>query len=53
MAALAVNTITTLQIYHNDDLIYDLQNTNIHIDNVNDLLNDAVVTTTVNLTFNV
>ena len=53
MTALAANIITVLQIYHNNDLIYDLQNTNIHIDNVNDLLNNDTVTTTVNLTFNI
>ena len=49
--ALAQTTITALQIYHNDTLIYDLQDIEAHIDNINEYLNNDTMTISVNLTF--
>ena len=47
----AQTTITTLQIYHEETLIYDLQNIQAHIDNINEYLNDDSISIAVNLTF--
>ena len=53
ISTLAQNPVTALQIYYNNDLIYDLQDISVHIDNVNDSLEETVVTTKVNLTFDI
>jgi len=53
ISILAQNPVTALQIYHNNELIYDLQNISVHIDNVNDSLEDEVISTKVNLTFDI
>lgn len=49
--ALAAGTITSLQIYHNDTLIYDLQDINAHIDSINEYLNGERIDISVSLTF--
>ena len=48
---LALNTITALQIYHDETLIYNLQNIQAHIDNINEYLNGDTISISINLTF--
>lgn len=49
--AVAQTSITLLQIYHNETLIYDLQNIQAHIDNINEYLNGESISISINLTF--
>lgn len=48
---MAQEPITTLQIYHNDTLIYNLQDINAHITYISEYLNDEAMSITINLTF--
>ena len=48
---LAENDITSIQIHTNEELIYDLQNINAHIDSTNEYLNGDRMNITINLTF--
>lgn len=50
---LAKNSIDVIQIYNNDDvLIYDLQNANANIDNINEYLNGDKMNININFIFN-
>ncbi len=49
--SLAESTITSLQIYHNEQLIYDLQNINAKIDSISEYLNTDRINITLNVTF--
>ena len=51
LIALASTTITTLQIYHDDTLIYNLQNTNAKIESINEYLSIDRMNISVNLIF--
>lgn len=51
--ALAESSITSLQIFHNEELIYDLQNIDAHIDNINEYLNNDRMSISINMTFNI
>ena len=53
LMTLAQNTITSLQIYHDDSLIYNLQNIEAHIDNISETLNDDKINIYINLIFKV
>lgn len=48
---LAQTTITNIKIYHDSNLIYDLQNISAKIDNINEYLNGDRMSINVNLTF--
>ena len=48
---LGSTTITTLQIYHDNTLIYDLQDINAKIDSINEYLNGDRVSISVSFTF--
>lgn len=48
---LAEGTITTIQIYHDDTLIYDLQDINCRITNISEYLSEARMNITINLVF--
>ena len=50
---LAENPIDTIQIYHDDELIYNLQNANAHIDNTNEYFNGERMDISINLTFDI
>ena len=53
LTELAKNSINTIQIYNNDDvLIYDLQNANANIDNIGEYLNGDRMNININFTFN-
>ena len=43
--------ITNISIYHDDTLIYNLQNIHAHIDNINEYLNGDRVSVGISLTF--
>ena len=49
--ALAEESITSIQITHDNELIYDLQNINARIDNINEYLNGDRIGITIGLTF--
>lgn len=49
--ALAESTINSLQIYHDEQLIYNLQNINAHIDSISEYLNNDRIDITLNITF--
>ena len=49
--ALMQDTITSIQIKYNDDVIYNLQNINAHIDNISEYLNTNRMNVNVNLIF--
>ena len=49
--ALMQDTITSIQIKYNDNVIYTLQNISAHIDNINEYLNVDRMNISVNLTF--
>ena len=48
---LAETPVTSLQIYSDDKLIYELQDTNIQLDYINELLVDDHITTTLIMVF--
>lgn len=48
---LALTDITSIQIYANQELIYDLQNITAHIDNINEYLNGERMNVSLNLSF--
>jgi len=49
--ALMQDTITSIQIKYNDDVIYNLQDISAHIDNISEYLNVDRMNINVNLTF--
>ena len=49
--ALMLDTITSIQIKYNDDVIYDLHDISAHIDNISEYLNVDRMNISVNLTF--
>ena len=49
--ALMQDTITSIQIKYNDDVIYTLQNISAHIDSISEYLNMDRMNVNVNLTF--
>ena len=51
LEALAATPITSLQIYHDGTLVYDLGEINARIDSINDSLSDDRVYTNINMTF--
>ena len=51
--ALAQDSITSIQILHNNDLIYNLADIDAKIDNISEYLNGDRMGVSVNLTFNV
>ena len=51
IADLSQEVITTLKIYKDNELIYNLENINAHIEYVNETLVNDDMTTTLNLTF--
>ena len=51
--ALAESTITSLQIYHDNELIYDLQNIDAHVSSVSEYLNTDRINITINIEFNI
>lgn len=53
LMTVAQNIITSLQIYHDDSLIYNLQNIEAHIDNISETLNDDKINIYINLIFKV
>lgn len=48
---LAEDDITSIQIRANEELIYDLQDINAHIDNISEYLNGDRMNVTLNLSF--
>ena len=48
---LAETSIDTIQIYHDDELIYNLQNANGKIVSIDEYLNDDRMSTTINMSF--
>lgn len=44
--------ITSLQIYHNDTLIYNLSNIDAKVDTINEILEDDRMGISLNITFN-
>ena len=46
------DTITQIQIYHDNELIYNLQNLNAQITSINEYLNDDHMRYDINFTFN-
>ena len=50
---LAQDSITSIQIMHNNDLIYNLADIDAKIDNISEYLNGDRMGVSVNLTFNV
>ena len=51
--ALSKTVITSLQIYHDDELIYNLSDIHAFINNINDMLSEDHIVTTINLTFDI
>lgn len=51
--ALAESTITSLQIYHDNELIYDLQNIEAHVSSISEYLNTDRINITINIEFNI
>jgi len=49
--ALGEVPITSIKIYHDDTLIYDLSNINAHIDTINENLGEDRIYINVNMTF--
>jgi len=52
LSALIPLTITSIQIKHNNDVIYNLSDIEAKIDSTVDYLNNDHITTTINLTIN-
>ena len=50
---LSQSAITSIQILHDEKVIYDLQNINAHVDSMNEYLSGDRMTIGVNLTFNI
>ena len=48
---LAKETITSLKIYHDETLIYNLENINAHIDNINEFLSGDHMSINITMTF--
>ena len=48
---LAQDTITSLQIYSDNELIYNLQDINAKIDNINEYLDEDHISISISLTF--
>lgn len=51
LTALMDNTITAIQIYHDNNLIYDVQNLDAYITNINEYLSDDRVIISLSLRF--
>ena len=51
LEALADTTITSIQIYHDNELIYNLTDASVHIENINEYLNVDKMFVNVNLIF--
>ena len=49
--SIAQESITTLQIYHDNTLIYDLQNIDAHINHIGEYLSDDAMSISINLIF--
>ena len=52
LMAVAETAITSIQIHHDNTLIYDLDNIDAHFDNINESLGEDQMYITVNMTFN-
>ena len=50
---LAETPITSLQIFHDEELIYNLQNINININSISEYLNNDKIDISMNMTFNI
>ena len=48
---LAADTINTIQIYHNNELVYDLQNANAKIDTINEYFTGERMNIGINFSF--
>jgi hypothetical protein len=51
LSALGLTEITTVQIYHNEELIYDLQNIHGKIDNFSEYLREDKIAMSINMSF--
>lgn len=51
--SLADNTITSIQIIHDDELIYNLTNINARIESINEYLNTDHMSININLIFDI
>lgn len=49
--ALAAKPITKIQVYHDDQLIYNLVNTNAHVDSISEFLANDHMSININMTF--
>ena len=50
---LALDTITSIKIYHDDALIYNLEDINATIENINEYLNGDRISVNINFNFNI
>lgn len=53
LITIAQEEITSLQIIHDDEVIYSLQDISAHIDSINEYLTDNRVVVNVNMTFSI